>query len=180
MVEALDNAVRRGARIYAEILGGAVNCGGQRQGGSITASNQEGVRRCIREAVRQAGVNIDGIDYINGHLTATGGDAKEIGNLLCGLQLPPEKFPLINSTKSMIGHTLGAAGAIEGVATVCQLHEGFVHASLNCEDVHPALGAIAGSIPHKTVLRRVRVALKTSFGFGDVNACAVFSRWGGE
>jgi 3-oxoacyl-(acyl-carrier-protein) synthase len=175
MLESLESAQARGARIYAEIAGAQVNCGGQRNGGSITAGNAEGVRQCIRATVAESGLLADrDIDYINGHLTATGGDAKEIENLLEGLRLPPEKLPWINSTKSMIGHTLGAAGAIECVATVLQLDGGFVHPSLNCDDVHPRIAAIAGSIPHETLEKPLRAALKTSFGFGDVNACVIF------
>jgi len=175
MLESLDSAQARGARIYAEVSGAHFNCGGQRNGGTITAGNPESVRQCLRAAVAESGLEIGrDIGYINGHLTATGGDAKEVENLLEGLCLPPEKLPWINSTKSMIGHTLGAAGAIECVATVLQLHEGFIHPSLNCEDVHPRIAPIAKSIPHETVYTPLRAALKTSFGFGDVNACVVF------
>jgi len=181
LLESLDSALARHARIYAEISGAAVNCGGQRGGGTITASNPEGVRRCIRAAVAESGLAADPVGelgYINGHLTATGGDPKEVENLLAALRLPPEKLPWINSTKSMIGHTLGAAGAIECVATVLQLHEGFIHPSLNCEDTHPQIQRIARSIPHELVeAPHLRAALKTSFGFGDVNACIVFSKW---
>jgi 3-oxoacyl-(acyl-carrier-protein) synthase len=177
LLESLDSARLRHARIYAEISGAAVNCGGQRNGGTITASNPDGVRRCIAAAVAESDVSCD-LGYINGHLTATGGDAKEIENLLAGLRLTPEHLPWINSTKSMIGHTLGAAGSIECVATVLQLHEGFIHPSLNCEDIHPQIASIAGSIPHECLeAPRLRAALKTSFGFGDVNACVVFRKW---
>lgn len=178
LLEDLDSALGRGARIYAEIEGAAVNCGGQREGGSITASNPEGVRQCIRAAIAETpSASGREISYINGHLTATGGDPKEIENLLAGLGLPPDALPWINSTKSMIGHTLGAAGAIECVATVLQLHHGFLHPSLNCEDVHPQIAPIAKSIVHEPLEKALRRALKTSFGFGDVNACVVIRRW---
>jgi 3-oxoacyl-(acyl-carrier-protein) synthase len=175
MLESLESARSRGARIYAEVVGAHVNCGGQRTGGSITAGNPEGVRRCIRAAVAESGL-VPGRDigYINAHLTSTGGDSREIENLCEALAVSPEQFPLINSTKSMIGHTLGASGAIECVATVIQLHEGFVHPALNCEDVHPRIAHIAASIPREIVHKPIRAALKTSFGFGDVNGCVVF------
>ena len=177
MLESLESATRRRARIYAEISGAEINCGGQRGGGSITASNPEGVQRCIRAAVGASGRKTE-LGYINGHLTATGGDPKEVANLLAGLRVPPERLPLLNSTKSMVGHTLGAAGAIECVATVLQLKYGFIHPSLNCEDVHPLIAPVARSIPHETVeVPWIRAALKTSFGFGDVNACVLFSKW---
>ena len=81
----------------------------------------------------------------------------------------------------MIGHALGAAGAIESVACIQMLLGGYVHPSLNCEDVHPRIAPFAGSIPHE--LREVpqlRTIIKASFGFGDVNACVVFRKWTGE
>ncbi len=78
----------------------------------------------------------------------------------------------------MIGHALGAAGAIEAVATVLMLERGFVHPSLNCDDVHPEIEPWAESIPHETrELPELRVAIKAGFGFGDVNACIVFEKW---
>ena len=175
MLESLESAQARGARIYAEVVGGHVNSGGQRNGGTMTAANPEGIRRCIRAAVDESGL-MPGrdINYINAHLTATGADHKEVDRLRETLGLPEEQFPWINSTKSMIGHTLGASGAIECVATVIQLYEGFVHRALNSEDVHPLIAPIERSIPRETVHTPLRAALKTSFGFGDVNACVVF------
>ena len=87
-------------------------------------------------------------------------------------------MPLIHATKSLIGHTLGAAGGIECVAAVLELAEGFVHGSANCEDLHPALAAYADRIPHTTVLLPdMKVMAKTTFGFGDVNACVIFRKF---
>ena len=113
MLESLESAQERGAKIYAELLGTAANCGGHRGGGSMTAPNPEGVQRCIRAAVQQAGIQPNEIDLINGHLTATMADVQELQNWSCALELPPEGLPLINSTKSLIGHGLGAAGGLE-------------------------------------------------------------------
>jgi 3-oxoacyl-(acyl-carrier-protein) synthase len=177
LVESLESAESRGARIYAEILAAEMTCGGQRNGGSITAANPEGVRRCIRQALEESGLAGTDIDYINGHLTATGADPKEIDNLRCALQADHGDFPRINSTKSMIGHALGASGAIECVATVLQLHHGFIHPSINCEDLHPAVARIASRVVQVRKPANLQTALKTSFGFGDVNACVVFSKW---
>jgi 3-oxoacyl-(acyl-carrier-protein) synthase len=179
LLESLESAERRGARIYAEVLGAAMNCGGQRGGGSITASNPEGVRRCVRQALCQSEIAGSDIDYINGHLTATGADSKEIDNLRCALQVDEDDFPWINSTKSMIGHALGASGAIECVATILQLRHGFLHPSINCEDMHPGVAPIASRVVQSSMAAGLRTALKTSFGFGDVNACVVFSNWNG-
>jgi 3-oxoacyl-(acyl-carrier-protein) synthase len=178
MLESLSSARARGARIYAEVLGGHVNCGGQRMGGSMSAPNGEGVRRCIRAAVAMAAVRPDEIDVINGHLTATMADPLEIESWRAALDLPPAKMPLIQATKSLVGHALGAAGGIECVATVLQLDQGFVHGSLNCEDLHPALAAYADRIPRETMmLSNLKIMAKASFGFGDVNACIVFRKF---
>ena len=87
-------------------------------------------------------------------------------------------LPPITSTKSMIGHALGAAGAIESVASVLMVERGFVHPSINCEDVHPEIEAHAASIPHELQeLPELDVVIKAGFGFGDVNACLVFRKW---
>lgn len=178
MLESLDSARKRGARIYAEILGGHLNCGGHRGGGSMTAPNPEGVQRCIREAVRSAGIQPSGIDAINGHLTATHADPGEVKNWQAALGRSPDRLPWINSTKSLIGHALGAAGGIECVGSILQLSKGFVHGSLNCEDVHPELEAFKTRIPHRTVEDDIQILAKSSFGFGDVNGCIIFKKWG--
>jgi len=144
----------------------------------MSAPNPEGVRRCIRSAVESCGIRPEEIDAINGHLTATFADPHEVESWSAALGLPPSKMPLIHATKSLIGHALGAAGGIECVASVLELHEGFVHGSMNCEDLHPALAAYADRIPHTTaVLPNMKVIAKASFGFGDVNACIIFRKF---
>jgi 3-oxoacyl-(acyl-carrier-protein) synthase len=178
IVESLDAARARGARIHAEVLGEATNCGGHRGGGSMTAPNPEGVRRCIRLALKDAGVAPDEIDAISGHLTATGADPREVASWSAALGRGPERFPWITSTKSLVGHTLGAAGAIESVAAVLMLRGGYVHGSKNCEDVHPEIAAFGRSIPHQTTsLPNLRTMMKAGFGFGDVNVALVLRKW---
>jgi 3-oxoacyl-(acyl-carrier-protein) synthase len=180
-LESLESASKRGARIHAELLGGALNCGGHRGGGSMTAPNPESVRRCIRAALADAGLDPREIDAINGHLTATGADPNEVEAWAAALDRAPCDLPPITSTKSMIGHALGAAGAIESVACVQMLLGGYVHPSRNCEDVHPRIAPYAGSIPHeRRPLPQLRTIIKASFGFGDVNACVVYRKWTGE
>ncbi len=177
-LESLDSALERGARIYAEVLGGALNCGGHRMGGSMTAPNPESVRRCIRSAVADAGVAPDEIDAINGHLTATGADPREVANWADALERTPDTLPPIHSTKSLIGHALGAAGALESVACILMLEGGYLHPSLNCEDVHPEIEPYAQAIPHQfREAPDLRTIIKAGFGFGDVNACVVYRRW---
>ena len=178
LLENLEDAESRGARIYGEVLGGDINCGGHRSGGSMTAPNPEGVQRCIRAAVEDSGIEPEEIDAINGHLTATGADSSEVVSWSKALGLGPETFPLITSTKSMIGHALGAAGALEVVASMLMLDGNFVHPSINCEDVHPKVEDFAGSIPHTVEeLPQLSTIIKAGFGFGDVNVCAVFRKW---
>jgi 3-oxoacyl-(acyl-carrier-protein) synthase len=178
LLESLTSARERGAPIYAEVLGGHVNCGGQRRGGSMTAPNPDGVRRCIRAAVSMACVQPEEIDAINGHLTATFVDPHEVESWSLALGLPPARMPLVHATKSLIGHALAAAGGIECVASVLEVHHGFVHGSLNCEDLHPDLAAYETRIPHTTVeLPHMKVLAKASFGFGDVNACVLFRKF---
>ncbi len=178
VLEDLEAALARGARIYAEIQGGYVNCGGQRQGGSMTAPNPEGVKRCIKGALADAQTDPGAIDAINGHLTATFADPYEVDNWSVALERGPADFPYINSTKSMVGHCLGAAGAIECVAVVLQLYKGFIHPSLNCEDLHPDLEAFADKIPHRMrEAPELKIIAKAGFGFGDVNSCLIFKKW---
>lgn len=178
VLEELESALSRGARIYAEIKGGMVNCGGQRGGGSMTAPNPEGVVRCIQGALHDAGITADAVDAINGHLTATFADPYEIKNWAAALGRGPEDFPVINSTKSMIGHCLGAAGAIETVAAVLQIYKGFVHPSINCEDIHPEIRDFDAAIP-RTCRETPGLATlaKACFGFGDVNSCLIINKW---
>ncbi len=177
LLESLESAQERGARIYAEIGGTNVNCGGHRGGGSMTAPNPEGVIRCVRAAMAEGGIQADEIGAVNGHLTATFADPKEIENWSKALGRSGPDFPLINSTKSMIGHGLGAAGGLECTATVLQLYKGFIHGSLNCEDLHPEIESIKNSVVHSTCDYDGKYIAKSSFGFGDVNGCIIFRKW---
>jgi 3-oxoacyl-(acyl-carrier-protein) synthase len=178
LLESEESARGRGAPIYAEVAGQAINCGGQRMGGSMTAPNPESVRRCVLAALEDAGIGAQNVDAINGHLTATGADPREIGSWSAALGRGPGELPPITATKSMIGHTLGAAGAIESVASVLMLKRGFVHPSINCEDIHPEIEPYAASIPHTLLdFANMKTIVKAGFGFGDVNACLVFKAW---
>jgi 3-oxoacyl-(acyl-carrier-protein) synthase len=177
LLESLVSAERRGARIYAELLSAEMNCGGQRCGGSMTAPNCQAVQRCIALAVQRAGIEARQIDLINGHLTGTMADPLEVHNWSQALRRAPANFPLIQSTKSMIGHCLGAAGSIESVAAVLQLHKGFIHPSINCSDLHHEIQPFADSVVHEYGEREIRIVAKASFGFGDVNGCLIFEKW---
>ena len=182
LLESLTSATERGAKIYGEILGGAMNAGGQRGTGSMTAPNNEAVQRCIKDAVENAGIHADEIDLINGHLTATSKDATEIKNWSVALNRKGNDFPFIHSLKSMTGHCLGAAGTIESVAAVLGLYNGFIFPSINCEDVHPDIASIIGveKIPQKIIeTNTLQIIAKASFGFGDINSCIIFKNYNG-
>ncbi len=177
VLESLDSAMLRGAKIYAEVLGGAVNSGGQRGEGSMTAPNSEAVQRCIVRAIANSGIKKSDVDLINGHLTATSKDALEIQNWSEALELSGADFPYINSFKGLFGHCLAAAGSIECVGSLLQFVEGQVFGNVNCEDVHPEIEKYISSsrIPTKSEKYIPKIIAKASFGFGDVNACVIFS-----
>ena len=179
LLESLESALERGATIYAEVLGGEVNSGGQRQGGTLTAPNAEAVKRCISKAIENSGITANDIEVINGHLTATTKDSLEIENWTKALNRSGNDFPFINSTKSMIGHCLAASGSIETVASIIQLREQFVAPNINCEDLHPEIEALvdANKIPAKKTDFNFDIIAKASFGFGDVNACVIFKKF---
>ena len=179
VIEDLESALERGATIYAEILGGNVNSGGQRGNGSMTAPNSTAVQRCITTAIHNSGITAHDIDAINGHLTATTKDSLEIENWTKALNRKGNDFPYINSLKSMTGHCLSAAGSVESIAAVLQLHEGFIFGNTNCEDLHPEISALIdpSRVPLKTIDTNPNIIAKASFGFGDVNACILFKKF---
>ncbi|WP_281239631.1 beta-ketoacyl-[acyl-carrier-protein] synthase family protein [Flavobacterium praedii] len=179
VLEDLETALARGARIYAEVLGGALNSGGQRGLGTLTAPNPVAVQKCIQKAMANAGIKGQDVDAINGHLTATTKDSLEISNWSEALGRKGIDFPYINSLKSTVGHCLSAAGSIESVASVLQLYKGYVFPNRNCEDVHPEITSIidVSRIPMELIEKEVTIVLKASFGFGDVNGCVVFKKF---
>lgn len=179
VLENLEHALDREAKIYAEIIGVSVNYGGQRLGGSMTLPNSEKVIECISNAINEAKIKASDIDYINGHLTGTKADPIEISNWSNALGIK-DRCPYLNSTKSMIGHTLGAAGSIEAIATILQMNGRFVHPSLNSRPLHPEIEKIYDSrkIPENTIENvEINYAISANFGFGDINACVVFKKY---
>ena len=179
LIEDLETALARGARIYAEILGGNVNSGGQRGLGTMTAPNPIAVQKCIKGAITNAGIHSFEIDAINGHLTATSKDSLEIQNWSEALQRNGTDFPYINSLKSMVGHCLSGAGSIESVASVLQLYHGFIFPNSNCNDLHPEITAVIdeAKIPRNMIEKEIKIVAKASFGFGDVNGCVLFKKF---
>ncbi len=179
LLEDLDSALNRGAKIYAEIKGGYVNSGGQRGGGSMTAPNSEGVQNCIKAALKNASIHPDEIDCINGHLTGTAMDPVEVRNWTLALNREGTDFPYLNSLKGMTGHCLSAAGSIECVAGILQLKNNFIFGNPNSHDLHSEIEELVDRerIPEKTLQKEVNTLMKASFGFGDVNAVTVFRKY---
>jgi len=179
VLEDLEYALQRNATIYAELLGGACNSGGQRSGGSMTAPAAPGVIRCISDALINAGVKSTDLDLISGHLTATAADTLEIQNWCLALDRNGCNFPLINSLKSMIGHSLSAAGSIEAVGAVLQIKHQFVHPNINLEDPNGEILKLIDldRMPVERVDTPINTVAKANFGFGDVNACLIFSKY---
>ncbi len=178
LLEDYETAKKRGAKIYAELLGGHCNNGGQRQGGSMTAPNSVAVQQCITKALQNAKIDASEIDYINGHLTATVKDSVEIENWCEALKRSGDDFPYINSLKSLIGHGLAASGSMEVVGAILQMHQGYIARNINCRDLHPEITKMisAESIPTENQYVDFTTLIKASFGFGDVNACAIFRK----
>ncbi len=179
VLESLGSAKKRGAKIYAEVLGGAINSGGQRGGGSMTAPNNLSVQRCIKMALKNSGIESKDIDAINGHLTATGKDPVEVRNWSLALERSGLNFPFINSFKGIMGHGLAAAGSMECVGALLQFREEQIFGNVNIEDLHPEIEKLVDKsrIPSKTINFKPKTIAKASFGFGDVNACVIFSNF---
>jgi 3-oxoacyl-(acyl-carrier-protein) synthase len=180
VLEELDSALARGATIYAEILGQDTNCGAQCGSGSMNFPNLLAVQRVIEGALKDSAVTSDKIDLISGHLAGTKFDALEVTIWSKVLDRCGDDFPYINSLKSMTGHCIAATGSIESVACVLQLKEGFIHPSLNSEDLHPDISSTISpeKVPQKAIYpRNLDIIVKANFGFGDVNSCVVFRKW---
>lgn len=168
ILEELEHALKRGAPIFAEYLGGGVSCDAHH----MTEPRQDGagVAICIESALKNAGITADQINYINAHATSTpAGDMAEISALKKIFANP--SAITINATKSMIGHSLGAAGGMEAIAVVQAIHTGKVHPTINLEDPED----IGFHAPTKAEDLKVTCALSNSFGFGGHNATLVFT-----
>jgi 3-oxoacyl-[acyl-carrier-protein] synthase I len=179
VLETLQSALERNAKIYGEIIAGDVNTGGQRNGGSITAGSSVATIRCLKSVIEQSGIAPADIDLISGHLTATMADPIEVENWSEALGLSGVAFPYINAPKSMIGHCIGASGSIESVAAVLQLYKGFIHPTINLKEIHPRITQLVDEkkIPKKLMAFDLNYVIKASFGFGDVNSCIILKKW---
>jgi 3-oxoacyl-[acyl-carrier-protein] synthase II len=169
VLENYDSALARGARIYAELLGYAST--GDAYHLTAPREDGEGLVRCIRLALGAANRPAESVDYVNAHGTSTPlNDRVETAALKTALGPRARQIP-VNSTKSMVGHLLGATGAVELIATVLEMRNGFVHPTINYEEPDPDCDL--DYVPNVGRPAEIRVAMSTSLGFGGHNAVLV-------
>jgi 3-oxoacyl-[acyl-carrier-protein] synthase II len=174
ILETEEHAIARGAKIYAELAGGAVTSDAYH----ITAPDPQGsgAARAMLNALAQAGASIEDVKHINAHATSTAvGDIAEymalqrvFGSLLAGIP--------VTATKSSTGHLLGAAGAVEAIFTILALHEGIIPPTINLTDPDPVITLDVVTSPRELVGKNI-LAISNSFGFGGHNAVVVFRKY---
>ncbi len=171
VLEELEHARTRGARIYAEVIGYAMNSDAYH----ITAPPEEGegAVRCMEMALKDAAVAKSDVGYINAHGTSTMADAIETKAIKQVFGEQAYRIP-VSSTKSMTGHLLGAAGGIEAVFSILALYHGMLPPTINLD--HPDPACDLDYVPNKARPTQLNVVLSNSFGFGGVNACLLFRR----
>jgi 3-oxoacyl-[acyl-carrier-protein] synthase II len=175
VLEELDHARTRGARIYAELIGYGLS--GDAYHITAPAEDGDGAFRCMRAAIKRAGIATDEVDYINAHGTSTPlGDEIEL-NAVQRLVGNAAGRISMSSTKSSIGHLLGAAGAVEAIFSILAMRDNVAPPTLNLD--HPSVETAIDLVPHKARQRSIDVALSNSFGFGGTNASLVFRRFRG-
>lgn len=172
VLESLEHAEARGAQILAEYLGGAISCDAYHM--TDPRPDGLGVSLCIEKALEQAGVPKEAVNYVNAHATSTlVGDVAEV-NAIKKVFGPHVEHIKMNATKSMIGHCLGAASAIEAITTIQAIRTGMLHPTLNLDDPEPEVAGIDLCAGH-AVKHSVNVAISNSFGFGGHNSTVVFA-----
>ncbi len=172
ILESLEHAEKRGAKIIGEYLGGAINTDAYHM--TDPRPDGSGVKECIEIALKDANISKELIDYVNAHATSTSvGDLCEIRGLKEVFGSHAEQI-YINSTKSMIGHCLGAASGLEAIATLKAIQTGECHPTINCEQPEEELYPFQISNQHY-VKKRIKAALSNSFGFGGHNSCLIFA-----
>ena len=174
VLEELEHAKKRGAKIYAEIVGYGMS--GDAHHITAPAEDGDGAFRCMQAALKRAGMNPEDIDYVNAHGTSTPlGDEIELGAIkrvfgdaINGISM--------SSTKSAVGHLLGAAGAVEAIYSILAMNNSIVPPTLNLDNPSEACKGV-DLVPHTPKERKVRAALSNSFGFGGTNASLVFKAY---
>jgi len=172
ILEEREQALKRGAKIYAEVIGYAAN--GDAYHMTAPSPEGEGAARCMRLALKDSGIAPTDIDYINAHGTSTEyNDANETTAIKAVFGEQAAKLA-VSSTKSMTGHLLGAAGAVEGVYSTLALHHGMIPPTINYQTPDPVCDL--DYVPNKPRQANIEIALSNSFGFGGTNGCVIFRR----
>ncbi|HEY2426715.1 MAG TPA: beta-ketoacyl-ACP synthase II [Pseudolabrys sp.] len=173
VLEALDHAKARGAKIYAELIGYGLS--GDAHHITAPAPDGDGALRCMKGAIRTAGISTGDIDYINAHGTSTPlGDEIELGAVQKLVGNAAGRMSM-SSTKSCIGHLLGAAGAVEAIFSILTIRDRVVPPTINLDN--PSVDTPIDLVPHQARKRDVDTALSNSFGFGGTNASLIFRRY---
>ena len=172
VLEELEHALARGAKIYAEVVGYGLS--GDAYHITAPTESGEGAERCMVAALKRADITPDQIDYINAHGTSTMADTIELGAVERVVGDAASKISM-SSTKSSIGHLLGAAGAAEAIFSTLAIRDNIAPPTLNLDN--PAVETKIDLVPHKARERKIDVALSNSFGFGGTNASLVLRRY---
>lgn len=173
ILESLEHALERGATIYGEVVG----FGSTADAYHITspAPDGEGAARSMRMAIREAGIDAKAIGYVNAHGTSTSYNDKFETMAIKSVFGDHAKDLMVSSTKSMTGHLLGASGAVEAIACLLALHQGFVHGTMSIQNLDPELDL--NYLPNKGVEANIDYALSNSLGFGGHNATLVLAKY---
>ena len=172
ILEEYEHAKARGAKIYAELIGYGMS--GDAFHITAPTSDGDGAFRCMKAAIKRAGIEPGDIDYINAHGTSTPlGDEIELGAVERVVGNSAGRVSM-SSTKSAIGHLLGAAGAVEAIYSLLAMRDGIAPPTLNLDN--PSVETAIDLVPHKARKREINVALSNSFGFGGTNASLIFRR----
>jgi 3-oxoacyl-[acyl-carrier-protein] synthase II len=172
ILEDYDHAVKRGAHIYAEVTGAAMTADAYH----MTATHPEGIgaTRAMQMALKESGININDLDYLNMHATSTHvGDQSEIKAVLA-LGSSNDLKMKISATKSMTGHLLGAAGAVEAIISILAIKDQVIPPTINTETLDPEIPSSLGIVLKEAIDHPVKVAMSNTFGFGGHNATVVF------
>lgn len=172
VLEELEHAKKRGAKIYAEVIGYGLS--GDAHHITAPAENGDGAERCMRAALKRAGVKAAEIDYINAHGTSTMADVIELAAVERVMGAAAAKVSM-SSTKSSIGHLLGAAGAAEAIFSILAMRDNIAPATLNLDN--PEVETKIDLVPHKPRKRKIDTVLSNSFGFGGTNASLIMRRY---